>query len=108
MPLSERRQTTTSLQALFLMNSKFIHEQSNTIAERLLAASQGTPARVKWAFELLLNQEAKPPDIAKAEEFLAMLGRQYRTAGCDGGCEQRAWGSYVRSMLASNAFLYVE
>ena len=107
-PMSERRQTTTSLQALFLMNSKFIHEQSNTIAERLLATSPDTPARVKWAFERLLNQQAKTADIAKAEDFLAALRKQYRDAGCDGGCEQRVWGSYVRSMLSSNAFLYVE
>jgi hypothetical protein len=107
-PMSERRQTTTSLQALFLMNSKFIHEQSNTIAERLLGGAQGTPARVRWLYERVLNRQAGPADIAKAEEFLGALRGEYRTAGCDGGCEQRAWGSYLRAMLASNAFLYVE
>ena len=108
LPMSERRQTTTSLQALFLMNSKFIHEQSNTIAERMLAAAPSTRRRVEWAFERLLNQQATPKDIDKAEQFLAVLRKQYQTAGCDGGCEQRVWGSYVRSMMSSNAFLYVE
>ncbi len=108
MPANERKQTTTSLQALFLMNSKFLHEQSNTIAERMMASTQGTRARVEWAYGRILNQQASAADVAKAEEFLTVLRKQYQVSGCDGGCEQKVWGSYLRSMLSSSAFLYVD
>ena len=48
--LAERKATTTTLQALFLMNSEFVHEQSDAIAVRALAVDTDLSGRVEWAY----------------------------------------------------------
>jgi hypothetical protein len=109
--MPERRSTTTSLQSLFLMNSKFLHEQSSAIAEKLIAqAGPKIDDRVQWAYRNLFARTAQSAEIEKAQEFLTVLKNEHRTAGCTEAavCEQRAWAGYVRAMLSSNAFLFVE
>ncbi len=108
LPMNERKQTTTSLQALFLLNSNFMHEQSASIAERLLAAAINTPQRVEWAYQRILNSVPSSEEVAKAEQFLAVLRQQYSASGCTIACEQKAWASYLRSLLGSNRFLYLD
>lgn len=109
LPLAERKSTTTSLQALWLMNSKFLHDESAAIAERL-RANAATPAdRVKWAYPRIFGRPADAADLAKAAEFIAKLSSDHATAGCEAAlCDQRVWASYVRAMLSSNAFLFVD
>ncbi|MFN0105332.1 MAG: PSD1 and planctomycete cytochrome C domain-containing protein [Bryobacteraceae bacterium] len=109
LPLSERKSTTTSLQALWLMNSKFLHEESDAIAERLRTGAQTTPARVRWAYQNIFGRPAGERDVEKAREFMDELGREHRAAGCQGAlCEQRVWAGYIRAMLSSNSFLFVD
>ena len=43
----ERRSTVTTLQALYFMNSEFIHEQADAIAERLAKAATGSTPLVQ-------------------------------------------------------------
>ena len=109
LPLSERRATTSALQALYLMNSGFLAEQSNGIAERLLAAAAATPKRVDWAYQRIFGRDATAAEQAKSGEFLTRLAAEHRKAGCAGAvCDQRVWATYVQAMLSSNAFLYVD
>ncbi|MDQ1471927.1 MAG: hypothetical protein QOJ99_3407 [Bryobacterales bacterium] len=109
LPLSERRSTTTSLQALYLMNSEFLANQSATIAGRLMAANTLAPKRVEWAYQTLFGRAVRPAELQQSQEFLALLNKEYRTAGCTGaGCDAKAWTSYVHAMLSSNAFLFVD
>jgi hypothetical protein len=66
---AKRPVSTTPLQALNLMNSSFVVEQSSLIAERARAeAGDDAAARVGRVFELLLARE---PD---ADELRACLG----------------------------------
>ncbi|MBM3728967.1 MAG: DUF1549 domain-containing protein [Acidobacteria bacterium] len=107
LPLAERKSTTTSLQALWLMNSGFLHQQSDAIAERLRTAAPGTPERLAWAHQRILGRTPESPQ--QSQEFLTRLSAQHRAAGCQGGlCDQRVWSSYIRAMLSSNAFLFVD
>ena len=109
LPLSERKSTTTSLQALWLMNSKFLHEESDAIAERLRSAAPGMDARVDWAHQRIFSRPAAPADVKKAGESLTRLAAQHRAAGCEAAlCEQRSWAGYVRAMLSANSFLFVD
>jgi hypothetical protein len=107
LPLAERKATTTSLQALWLMNSEFLHQQSDAIAEQLRTAVADTAGRLVRVHQLILGRPPESPQ--KSEEFLARLAAQHSTAGCQGAlCDQRVWSSYVRSLLSSNAFLFVD
>ena len=105
LPLAERKSTTTSLQALWLMNSKFLHEQSDAIAEWLRTAAPAQTERLTWAHRRIFG---RAPEAA-GEAFLAKLASQHASAGCQGAlCDQRVWSSYVRAMLSSNAFLFLD
>ncbi|MBM3784412.1 MAG: DUF1549 domain-containing protein [Acidobacteria bacterium] len=107
LPLAERKSTTTSLQALWLMNSEFLHQQSDAIAERLRGASPNVNERLDWAHQRIFGHPN--PSHEKSREFLAKLSQQHQTAGCQGAlCDQRVWSSYIRSMLSSNGFLFVD
>jgi mono/diheme cytochrome c family protein len=109
LPMGERRSTTTSLQALYLMNSEFLTEQSGAIAAKLMAANAGAPKRVEWAYETLFGRAVRPAELRQSQEFLALLNKEYRTAGCSGaGCDAKTWTSFVHAMLSSNAFLFVD
>ncbi len=109
LPLSERKSSITSLQALFMMNSEFLHGQAEVIAERLLVRGDSTAERAMWAFETVLGRPVRADEVEKTEQYLAAVGEQFRSSGCEGtGCGQRAWAGYLRALLSSNGFMFVE
>lgn len=97
LPLSERKATTTTLQALFLMNSEFLHEQSQAAAERWTARAADPREFVHNAYQTILGREPAPAEIERAESFLA-----------NAESARRAWPGYLRAMLSSNEFLFVD
>ncbi len=91
--------TTTSLQALLLMNSKFVSEQAEGFAARLLKEEEGT--RIDRAYALAFGRVPASAERRAGEAFLARA----RAAGAP---EERAWASLARVFLASNEFLHVD
>jgi mono/diheme cytochrome c family protein len=89
--LGERKTTVTTLQALYFMNSEFIHEQAQAIVECLPKEGQ-----VEHLYELIFNRPASEVGLEFAKAYFAK-----------DNCQQR-WAGYVRSMLSSNEFLYVD
>lgn len=67
-----RESTTVPTQALFLLNSPFVHQQSLQFAQQLLAAKdRTTPDRLREAY---LRTLARPPtrqEVVRATKFLA-------------------------------------
>lgn len=62
---AKRPVSTTPLQALNLMNSDFVIEQSGKIAERAISDANGeTTAAVHRCFQLLLSRQATPKEHA--------------------------------------------
>jgi hypothetical protein len=53
-----RTTSTTPLQALYLLNDAFLHDQAGGFAQRLLRYSSAPTERLQHAFELAL---ARPP-----------------------------------------------
>ena len=98
LPFSERKATTTTLQALFLMNSSFMHEQASATAERWSAATPGLSAFFEKASRTIFGRPPRSGELERASAYLA------RAAGDEG--TKRA--GILRAMLASNEFLYVE
>jgi hypothetical protein len=97
--MPERRSTTTSLQALYLMNSEFLEEQSKLIASKF--------PNPELAFEAIFGRPAKTSELERSKPFLVTLQNEYKAAG-DAQPEARAWASYIHAMLSSNPFLFVE
>ena len=74
----KRPVSTTPLQALNLMNSDFVVEQSQFIAERALSdAGKGNlPAAVKRCFQLLLARDPDADELAASLEVAKTTGLQ--------------------------------
>lgn len=66
---AKRPVSTTPLQALNLLNSPFVIEQSGLIAERVEREAGGTKeTQVRQAFQLLLSRDPKPEELAAGLE----------------------------------------
>ncbi len=86
----KRRESTTTLQALYFMNSHFVHEQVEAIAKRASAVSDEPAEVVNWLYQTIFN---RPPTNAELDFAKS---------------RNPAWPSFVRAMLASNEFIYVD
>ncbi|MBI3836735.1 MAG: PSD1 domain-containing protein [Planctomycetia bacterium] len=106
---AERSLTTTPSQALFLMNDPFIHQQSSAFARRLVSAHNEDSPRLQLAYSLAFARPAEPPEVAEAAEFLERYRQQLAASGIPADeAAVAAWSAYVRVLLTSNEFLYIE
>jgi len=111
LPFSERRSTSTPLQALYLMNAPFIHEQSRAVAERLIRETESDLAGIDWAYRLLFGRRAEAEELEASQEFLEKASQAVVSTEeieSESHPKRDAWAACVRSMFASNAFLYID
>jgi hypothetical protein len=101
--------STTALQALFLMNDAFVHEQSQRLARRVGVTWPDTARRVNEAYLLCLGRDATSEEIELCEPFLRETREAHRQAGTpEEQLEEAAMASLMRVLLGSNEFVYVE
>ncbi|MDE0107356.1 MAG: PSD1 and planctomycete cytochrome C domain-containing protein [Bryobacterales bacterium] len=98
LPLSERKATTTTLQALYLMNSEFMHEQAQAMAERWSADLPVRADFLERATETIFARPPSPQDAEQAASYFATAS----------GTQEQKRAGYLRAMLASNEFLFVD
>ncbi len=73
--IPNRNQSTTALQALNMLNSKFVIEQAQFLAERLKAeTSKKTEAQVRLAFELAFSRSPGEVELNDACELIQQHG----------------------------------
>ena len=102
--VASRQPTTTPTQALFLMNSPFVHKQADLFAGRIVATSKQNVARVRFAFEAAHGRLPESSEFQDAVSFVS----SYREKLDGPKSEQQAWAALARVLLTSNAFLYME
>jgi cytochrome c553 len=103
-PQGRRIITNVAPQALFMMNSKFVADQAQTLAETLVKETPAGRPRVDRAISRILNREASP---AEADAMLSFVDSfQKKFAGKM--TEADAWQSACRVLIASNEFMYVD
>lgn len=104
-----RMTSTTPLQALYLLNDTFVHEQSRHVADRVLAHSTETDARVSFAYESMFTRPSTANEQLAARAFLAEAEKLLRESGTDAGLiESEAWRAYVRTLFRLNEFVYLD
>jgi hypothetical protein len=96
--------SNTPLQALWMMNAQFAHEQAAALAERVTRDFPDETARLSHLSELILGRPAEPDEISTAREYLARL----QSALPAGQPPQTALASYCRVLLGSNEFVFLE
>ena len=107
--VAERQPTTTPTQTLFLMNSPFVHEQSEAFAQKLLASPGDDAARVRLACE---TAQGRVPSADEINGDLAFVTAYRQKLAGQGVAPEKqsaaAWAALARVLLTSNAFLYVD
>ena len=109
--LSGNRATTTiAPQALFMMNSDLVYQQSLAMAKRLLARTDLDDAgRVRLAY---LTAYARPATAEENTRALAGIGRLQQLDTLKKLSpemkRQSAWQSWCRVIIASSQFVYLQ
>lgn len=106
----KRETTTVAPQALFLMNSQFVAEQSQRCAHTLLSdSSRSDSERVQELFRKSIGRTASEAEVERALIFLS----QYSCKQGEGSMEleesrRKAWQSLCRAVWSTNEFIYAE
>jgi hypothetical protein len=103
-----RPQTITPIQALFFMNSEFVHETTNTWADRLCAAQPDERRRLDSAYRAALGRPASKEELARAIQYISDARKTLAASGTPAAREPQAFASYLRALLAGNEFLFVD
>jgi len=104
-----RRTSTTPQQALFLLNDEFAHEQASRFAARLEREGGLPEQRLDRAFRLVFGRPPTENELQEAIDYLNRLkAALVATAMTEGQRGRKAWASYLRVLLSSNEFVFVE
>ncbi len=104
-----RKTSTTPQQALFMLNDELMHNQSVAFANRILRDAHQPPQQIARAYELAFGRPASTEEISDALDYLDSVAPQLREAGIKTSeIKLAAWSSYLRGMLASNEFQFVD
>jgi hypothetical protein len=103
-----RQTSTVAPQALMMMNSELVEQQTLAMARRLLTVPS-VDDRIVSAFETALNRKPDASEIESGRQYVLQaqqIGTKEQTESDDAAL--RAWQSYCRVLLSSNEFAYVE
>ncbi|HEY1172406.1 MAG TPA: DUF1553 domain-containing protein [Verrucomicrobiae bacterium] len=103
-----RTSSTTPLQALYLLNDAFVHEQSQRVAGRVMAQTADAKKRINHAYELLFARPPQNEEIAGGMAFIERAQAKLREDGMTDGVEKEAWCAYVRVLFRLNEFVYLD
>ncbi len=92
-----RQATTIPTQTLYFLNDPFFHAQAGRLAAELLGQPDDAK-RVAFAYRRLLQRAPTEAESARAARFFASYP----------GTPEEQWSAWLRVLLASNAFLYVD
>ncbi len=107
--MGERPVSTTPLQALFMMNDPFAHEQADKFAVRIALAFVDNAARIDFAYRLALARPAGKDEIRAGKDYLKECQEDLKDTKVP--AEQRpraALASFCRVLLSSNEFMFVD
>ncbi|MBM3876153.1 MAG: DUF1553 domain-containing protein, partial [Verrucomicrobia bacterium] len=100
--VANRDVTTVPSQALFMLNSPFIHENSTALAKRVQTAASDDRARITSAYLTALSRPPTPVELARGESYLKKLSAE---PGCS---PETAWTTFCQALIASAEFRYIK
>ena len=101
----QRSESTTALQALWLMNNADFHARAQITARRLLRLGGGVDEAVCQAHVWLTGQLPSEDERQMAATYIRNLAVREANVSLR---QVKGLASYVRVLMSSNAFLYVD
>jgi hypothetical protein len=107
--IGRRDVTTAAPQALFMMNSPFVMEQSDHAARRLLSHEKmDATGRVELAYKLALGRSPTESETERVLQFINSYRQQAeRDSKRDMTPNVEAWSSFCQTLFAFADFRYV-
>jgi hypothetical protein len=106
---AQRDDSAVALQALYMLNNPFVHDQAGRFAGRLIASEPDPAARLRLAYVRAFGRAPTADERRRAGEFLERYEASLAGEGVPADCRAaEAWAGLARSLLASNEFLFVD
>jgi hypothetical protein len=104
-----RLTSTTPLQALYLMNDKFVHEQAEGFAQQVCKSAERDELRLEFAWKKLFARLPSEWESQAAQNFLNQVRMQFADTGATTeDIDRECWNSLSRSLLRSNELVYID
>jgi hypothetical protein len=103
---AERTSSTTPLQALYMMNDAFVHNESVLFAKALMGAVHGDEAQIRRATELAYGRSAAEEEVQAALDYEHAYEAKLSATSQEKPNE--ALAAYARVLFCSNEFFYVD
>jgi len=101
----KRQLTNVATQALFWLNSEFLNERAQNVAQSLLDLKEANvAARLETAYARILNRRPDKDEVDQALSYIAGFKQKFAGEKAD----QKAWQSLCRVLMSSNDFVYVD
>ncbi len=91
MVVAKRSRSTTPLQALNLLNSRFVMQQAGLFAERLKKEAGDDPDRIRLAWNLCFQRNPTETELSQSTMFIKQAGLT----------------QFTRAMLNTNEFVFI-
>ncbi|WP_197526873.1 DUF1549 and DUF1553 domain-containing protein [Pirellulimonas nuda] len=105
---TQRAVTTVAPQSLMMLNDRFVVDESDAAADRLIAEHDGSvPEQVRQLWRLAYGAPPTGPELEDAVVFVEALGRQQASVESERSPERRALSALCQVVFASNRFLYI-
>ncbi|MGB7346195.1 MAG: PSD1 and planctomycete cytochrome C domain-containing protein [Pirellulaceae bacterium] len=92
---AKRHETTTPLQKLFLLNSPFLIQQSESLAAKISLKGQSRRSAIESVYQMLFS---RPPSSLETQ-----LGESYLDRDDD-----QAWPQYIQALMISNEMFMID
>ena len=86
-----RNRSTTPLQALNLLNSRFVLQQAELFAERIQHEREFLEAQIVWSYEVCFGRECDAAELKDAKQFIV----------------QQGWVQFARALFNANEFVFI-
>ena len=111
--IEQRAATTVPQQALFIMNSSLVYQQSTNMAaiilkEASLESPEGQRRMIEMAFERLYSRVPTAAEAARSEQFLSDADQQLSRFTDPAARKHQVFAGLCRSLMAGNEFLFVD
>jgi hypothetical protein len=105
--VGERVSTTVPTQSLTMMNSPFVRQQAEKLAQRIRPAQDAPPsAAVDAAYRIALGHS---PSEAERTRMTAFIDQQAQAIGGDAGAARdRALVEFCHALICLNEFVYID
>jgi hypothetical protein len=99
----------TSLQALAMLNSAFVDEQSDLLAVRAGMAFPTDANRITYAYQLVYGRAPSATELLDCGNYLYRARVAYKDSGLPADRQSRAaLASLMHALMASDEFIFVD